>query len=68
MFKYLWIVPLAIAYVLAWVYAIADLISVIREIRFRYWMDYLEDFTVGWLLMHILGLFVCSFFAYIGIL
>lgn len=66
MFKYLWIVPLVIAYVLAWVYAIADIISVIRDFRFGYWMDSLEDFTVGWLLLHILSIFVCSFLAYVG--
>lgn len=68
MFKYLWIAPLVIAYVIAWVYAIADLISVIRVFKFKYWIDSLEDFTLGWLLMHILGLLVCSLFDYIGLL
>lgn len=66
MFKYLWIVPIIVAYVLAWVYAIADIISVVRDFRFSYWMDELEDFTVGWLFLHIISIFACSFLAYVG--
>jgi len=66
MFKYLWIISLVIAYVCSWVYAIADIISVIRDFKFGYWMDNLKDFTVGWLLTHILDIFVCSFLAYVG--
>lgn len=66
MFKYLWILPLIIAYVAAWIHAIRQIIYTFDTYSFGHRLDNMEDFTVGWLLMHILGFFVCSFLAYVG--
>ena len=66
MFKYLWIIPLVIAYAAAWLHAIREIKYTFRTFSFGHRLNNMEDFTVGWLLLHILGLFVCSFFAYIG--
>ena len=68
MFKYLWIVPLVIAYAVAWFHAIRQIIYTVKTYSFGHWLNNMEDFTVGWLFIHLLGLFVCSFFAYIGML
>jgi len=62
MFKYLWMIPLIIGYILGWRHS---LIIVFEE---KTNIGLYDDFTLGWLGTHLLGLLVTSFLAWRGLL
>lgn len=59
MFKYIWIIILAILYLFVWGLVIWDIIIAKKEYKF------VTDFTKGWFLLHVLILFVASLIAFI---
>lgn len=62
-FKYIWVVMLAIIYIVLLCYSIKDIIYT-KKIFFRHWYKYLEDATYGFIIAHILVLFGFSFIYY----
>lgn len=64
MFKYLWFIPLFLAYWASWVYSVNELVEAIKKFKPKDWIYGLSDFSIGWFLTHILGLFVLSAIEY----
>lgn len=68
MFKYLWIIPLALGYIWGWSHSMGQLIYTIKTGRLiKFGLGELDYFTLGWLGTHLIGLFVLSFLAFAGI-
>ena len=67
MFKYIWIVLLAIAYAVAWFICVAQIIEWVDDMRkceLKFDIEYLDEFAQGWILTHIVVLALASFFAW----
>ena len=58
--KYIWIVMLIIIYVIWFIASLKDFIKTARHIKTKYILDSLEEYTLAFILFHLLGLFCYS--------
>jgi hypothetical protein len=63
--KYVWIVMLIIADIIWLIASAEDFIETARRFKIKYILKYLEDYTVGFMLLHLLLLFVYSLSVFI---
>ena len=59
--KYIWIVMLIIAYIIWFIASLKDFIKTGKQIEAKYVWDSLEDYTIMFIVMHVLALFSYSF-------
>ena len=58
--KYIWIVMLIIIYVIWFIASLKDFIKTARQFKTKYILDSLEEYTLAFILFHLLGLFCYS--------
>lgn len=58
--KYIWIVMLIIIYVIWFIASFKDFIKTARQFKTKYILDSLEEYTLAFILFHLLGLFCYS--------
>lgn len=59
--KYIWIVMLIIADIIWFIFSLEDFIETARQFRIKYILESLEEYTLGFILLHLLVLFGYSF-------
>ena len=55
--KYVWIVMLIIADIIWFIFSVEDFIETTRRFKIKYILEALEEYTVGFILLHVLMLF-----------
>ena len=55
--KYIWIVMLIIIDIIWFIVSLKDFVETARRIRIKYILESLEEYTVGFILLHLLMLF-----------
>ena len=55
--KYIWIVMLIIIDIIWFIVSLEDFVETARRIRIKYILESLEEYTVGFILLHLLMLF-----------
>ena len=63
--KYIWIVMLIIVDITWFIASVEDFIETARRFKIKYILEYLEDYTVGFILLHLLLLFAYSLSVFI---
>jgi len=58
--KYIWIIMLIIADIIWFIASLIDFIDTAKTIKIKYILDSLEDYTVNFILFHLLALFGIS--------
>ena len=59
--KYIWIAMLIVIYIIWFIASFKDFIETIKQIEIKYVWDSLEDYTIFFIVMHVLALFSYSF-------
>lgn len=59
--KYIWIVMLIIADIIWFIFSLEDFIETARQFRIKYILESLEEYTLGFILLHLFVLFGYSF-------
>ena len=63
--RYIWIIMLIIADIIWFIASLIDFIKTAKRFRFPFMFDALEEYTVWFILVHLLGLFIYSLFVFI---
>ena len=63
--KYVWIIMLAIVFLIGWIYTIYDIIITFKEFRKREAILNLEDFSYGWVIANLIVIFIISIVCFI---
>lgn len=64
--KYIWIIMLAIVYIIWLIASLTDFIKTARHIRIKYILDSLEEYTIVFIFLHLALLFGYSLAVFIG--
>lgn len=64
--KYIWIVMLIIIDIIWLIASVVDFIETVRRFRLKYIFEALEEYTVGFIVLHLLVLFVISLGLFLG--
>ncbi len=64
--KYVWIVMLIIIYIIWFIASLIDFIKTARQFNIKYILGALEEYTVGFIVLHLLVLFGISLGLFLG--
>lgn len=67
--KYIWIVMLIIVEIIWFIFSLKDFIETVKLIRIKYILDSLEEYTISFIILHLVMLFgysLCLFIQGLG--
>ena len=62
--RYIWIIMLIIVEIIWFIFSLKDFIETARRFRLKYILEALEEYTVVFIIIHLLALFLYSFYVF----
>ena len=63
--RYIWIIMLIIVEIIWFIFSLKDFIETARRFRLKYILEALEEYTVVFIIIHLLALFLYSFYVFV---